>query len=339
MKNQVTRRPINKARYGSADLAADRLLTNVSVAHFQDNMATFAHSAFATVPVNEPQGRYKVFNQADLTRPEAQVRKPNALFAEKTFGVAEQTFLCEEYAVETPLADEDRQTADSVLDDQAMARVLSQDLLLEREQRWTAAYLTPTSGVWSSHLTGGAEFTQWNDTSPDILGDIDEWKDTIKLTCGMDPNVAVITRDVWRVIKNDAGVIARIAGAAGPTPGNAALVTVANFAALIEMEEVIIQGAVFNSASEGAAYSGSFFQTERFGLFYKTPNPSILEPSAGYDFSWSPFDEVSSSGGLGAGIMKYRNELRAQDRFRGMTFNTFEVVTPGAGLVADDILV
>lgn len=333
-----TKTAVQKGRYTRSDITADRLLTNISVGHFQDQMEDFIHDVFPIVPVNEETGRYQQFTKDDLLRIDAKARKPGADFDRKTIGASQPTYTCEQYALEIQLPDEDRSTADSQLDDATMTRILSQDLMLKREYEFMQAYLAPTSGVWGSYKNGGgADFTQWNASSGvTIIANLRDWISEVKTNSGLKPNFVAMTQDVWDVVQDDSDVLARIDGMGSNR--DPARTTKENFAAIIGVDEVKVASAVYNTAAEGLTYSGAFVQTERVLVGYRAPTPSKLVPSAGYIFSWTPFDQVSKESGLGANIERYREDRTRSDIFRGSLYFDPKVVAASAGLLAYDVL-
>ena len=89
---------------------------------------------------------------------------------------------------------------------------------------------------------------------------------------------------VWNAIKNNTNVTARITGA--QQLGDS-LVTPAQFASLIEVDEVIVAGAVRNTAAEGQAATMAFVWANNALLQYKAPNPGRKTLAVGYTFTWA----------------------------------------------------
>lgn len=339
MKNrskQVYRGPVKKARYTQSDITADQLLTEVSIAYYNDNRDGFAHTIFPSVPVDEETGRYFEFSRDELLRTDAQKRRPKSPFARKDLGVTQRTYTCEQTALEIPLGDEESGTAASPLDEQAMAVALTEDLVISRELDFWSTYITPTSGVWGAYEDGSNDFVQWNaNTGTRILQNVDAWHDAVKQGCGFKANTILMSKDVFNAARNDSAVKSAIFG--GGTVGAPSLITASLMAQIFDVDRVVVADAVYNSAAEGLSYSGGFFGTERFWIGYVSPTPSKLSPSAGYSFSWTGLDSIDANSGLG-GIERYRDETIRSDVFRGTTYYAHEVVASGAGLLAFDVL-
>jgi hypothetical protein len=90
---------------------------------------------------------------------------------------------------------------------------------------------------------------------------------------------------------------------------------------------LIIASAVINSAQEGAASSMDFLAKKSFLLTYSNPAPSILQPSAGYIFSWQG---LFGAGAQGNRIKTFRMEHLESDRIEGEM--AFDMKLVGADL-------
>lgn len=326
--------------YANRDVRANDILTAYSVAYEQD-ASGFAYKAFGQVPLDteEKTGRYYSFDLADKFRSDARERAPGTASARKEFSISTKTYALKRWAVHTLLADEDRSTKSSPLDDQTEAEYITEDLMIRRETDFHTAYLTPTSGVWSTYRAGVAasptssEFVQWNQASPTIINDLNNWSRTVKLTCGKRPNVCIMTSDVWDVVRNDSNVLSRHQYVSD-TP-----LDLTWFAGQISVDEVIISDAIYNSANEGAAAAMSFMATERVFLGVRDERTSKKVMTAGRTFAWSPYDNVRDLVGTAAGIESwYDRDLKA-DKFEGESYYQHAVVAAAAGLVAHNVLV
>ena len=68
-------------------------------------------------------------------------------------------------------------------------------------------------------------------------------------------------------------------------------------AEILELEDVLVIDAVYNTAAEGAAESNSFMGGLSAALFYRPKNAGLMTPSAGYVFSWTGL--IGTTGGAG----------------------------------------
>lgn len=329
--------PGQKLPLQSIAAQVDPLLTSISVAHLQSVDDFVAHRAFPVVPVTSQQGKYWQFSKDDMLRYEAQKRSPGTPAALKQLGSAMLTYYAEEYALDMALPDEERDQEGAAIDEQTLAVALTQDLLMKREADFASAYMG-TSGVWDNYKDGSSDFTQWDAAGATIAADVRSWKNAVKTASGLWPTKMVVSKDVHDVIVEDADILDRVKYTAGIT--DPARVTMQALAAIFELDEYLVMQAMNNTAAEGATFSGSFFVTERVGLFHAPRNPSLRTPSAGYTFSWRAYDnvnaEVARSGA--AGMHRYRDEREEATYLRGKMFYEQAVVASSCGLVAHDVL-
>ena len=81
-------------------------------------------------------------------------------------------------------------------------------------------------------------------------------------------------------------------------------------AQILELEEVLVMDALYNSAQEKAAEANLFVGGKHALLAYRPKNPGIMTPSAGYTFNWTGM----IGGAAGLRIKTFRMEQLASDR-------------------------
>lgn len=319
------------------DVSVDPVLTSISVMHVQDAKGYVHHRLFPVVPVTQEDGFYFVFDRGDSLRPDAQRRAPGAAFARKAQGISTRPIALEQWGLEYKLPDEMRSSTGSPLQDEsAVVGVVTQDLLLRREIEFFTAYVaegsaTPWGNADFAGVTSGPsgrQFLRWDQSGATPILDIKRWIRDVQVACGMKPNKLMLNPTAFDLATEAANVLSRL-------PDDAPRdVSAANLAALAGLDEVLVPEAVYNTAAEGAAYSGRFALQTSGLLLFTTPSPARVSPSAGYVFSWSEFDsvraEVSSAGA--AAIETYRDEPTKSDVFRGSAHFDMGIATPSAGV-------
>jgi hypothetical protein len=319
-------------KFTLSDIAANEVLTSISVANIQDAEG-FIAARCGYVPVDEETGRYPVFSRDDLLRPDTKQRRPATRFARKAFGVDfSGTYACKQWGLEFPLADEFRKTRKSPLaDDRASVGILTQDMLITRELQFMAAYFT--TGVWGTDVAGTTDFAKWDTAQADIIGSILSWSDTVKKASGRRPNHLRITPDVWRIVQNDPDIIDRVKHVSKES------VTPDLVASLCKLKDVLVADAVYNSAQEGAAFSGAFVASKQALLSFEPDSPDLMTPSALYCASWTEFDIVREMTNQGAGAMfMYRDEPIKSDIYRGVSYYAFIIPSKDCGLFANNVI-
>lgn len=333
MYGQAAREYLEKGRATLASVSADELLTEISVMHVLDEKGFDPIRVFPIVGVEEETGRYKVFDRGDMMRTEAKKRIDGEESAGKTIGVTEQLFACEPWALHYDLTDKKRKARGSPFaNDSFCVKLLMQDLMIRRALEWSGLYMT--TGNWGTDRQGGGvNFVSWSDAASNPQDDVIAWKTIVKNASGVEPNVGVITRDVWDRLQVHPDFVGRLQYTdAGP-------VALQYVAGLFGLDELMVLDVPQVTSAEGLTVTTAQIASQRMLLAYRTATPDKEVPSAGYTFSWSEFDEVKefiASGG--APIRQFRMEHLKADRYEGEMYFDFRVVTPSAGLLAYNIL-
>jgi hypothetical protein len=256
----------------------DVALTNISIAY---NPGTFiAEQVFPAVPVGKISNRYFIYTKADWLRREADVRAPGTRAARGDYGLSTGQYVCVERAIAKGVPDEIADNADSPLQPDAdAARWVTNQLMLEQEN--DVAGVAFGSSVWSASATPS---TLWSNDTSDPLGDVETATNGIVSTIGQEANKGIMGRGLWRYVKNHPDIVDRIKGAAGPQ--SPAVVTLNAVAALFGIDRLLIGSAIADSAQEGATSSLSYIWGNHFLVAYVAGAPSLLNPSAGYVFTY-----------------------------------------------------
>lgn len=313
-----------------ADQHVNQLLTDLSVMYVNEPSKFAAPQVFPPVPVNKQTGLYAEFDRGDFLRDEAQVRAPATESAGGGYRVTTNSqYSCLKYAYHKDVADDDRANADDPFRPDANAVTwLTQKRLLKEEVAFGSAYFT--TGVWTGSSTGtdlvaGTDFTAWDDPSSDIVGIIDDQKESVETNTTFEPNVLVLNRKGWNALKNHPDILDRLKGMG--SPGAPAIANKVNVAAILEIDRIVIGAAVQNTAAEGATASTSYIFGNHALLCYTTDSAQLDMPSAGYTFRWTPFD----GGQAGAGVKTFRMDLKEADRHEITFAFQHKVVAPLCG--------
>jgi len=146
---------------------------------------------------------------------------------------------------------------------------------LNEEVAGVAAIVAGMNGYIADQANG-----PWNSPDVDPYKLLRGYIDTINLACGSPANALALAAQVWTAIRTNPNVVGLITGA--PQLPNAAI-TLAQFAELLELDEVLVGRTVYNTAP-GAAKN--FVWGQKALLFYKDPNPGLRTLSLGYTPIW-----------------------------------------------------
>lgn len=265
----------------------DHALANVVIGNFAEQ-PSLLRRVFAVAPVEKQSGRYFIWDRGDLMRTAAQRRAPGQKPAERTLNLSSTTYSCDEWAVRQPLYEETEKGADLELR-KPIAKALAQDIMTRESLIFVSTYMA--TSVWSADVTPGTTANYgviWSDSAATPINDIRRATRTIRTDTGYRPNVFVCNDAVADALVEHPDVKGRI-----PIT-QSSMIGVGDrekFLSSILGLEVVIADQSYNSANENQTDSFSAVLSSNHALLaYKTPNPSINEPSAGYVFSWKAFD-------------------------------------------------
>lgn len=312
----------------------DAALSQMSVAYIQNANNFVARKMFPVLPVQYRSDKYFVYSQADFLRDEAQIRAAGVESAGSEYALTTATYTAERYALHKDIADEVRFNADPAIDPERDAvEFLAQKMLIHEDRKFAADFMK--TGVWGTDRQGGGvNFANWTVATTDIIAQIDAWGDTIQKATGNRPNKLLLSRDVYAVVKNNATILESIKYT------QTGVITQQLLANLLGLDEVVVADGLYNSAAAGAAASYKYAIGEDAGvgqsglLAYVNPTPSILQPTAGYTFSWNPYADAAG----GALIKSFYMDQLASDRVEAEMYWDQKAVSASCGLFFYDAI-
>lgn len=317
-----------------SDVHVNKPLTNISIAYIQRAQDFVADKLFPIVPVMKQSDRYFQYNKDDWFRSQAALRAPSSESAGSGFHVDNTpNYFANVLAVHKDVDDQTRTNADDPLDmDRDATLYVTQQLLLKREIDFSRRYFG--LGIWGGYSGGDYQpnvngFGYWDAASSNPMADIDVLKRQVKSKTGFLPNAMTVSDDVFFALRNNAAVLDRIKYT------QRGIVSEELLAALFGVEKFLVSSAVFNSATEGQVFNGDFLVKNKVLLAYANPAPSILQPSAGYIFSWQG---LFGAGAQGNRIMTFRMEHIKSDRIEGEMAYDMKLVGADLGVLLKNVL-
>ena len=292
----------------ASDVHVNQLLSDVSIAYLQaaaDNVAT---RVFPVVGSQQQSNRYVVYKKGDWFRTAAQKRAPGTESAGSGYTIDNTpSFYCDVYAVHKDVDDQVRANADSVISvDREAAMFCTQQLALRREIDWCGAYFV--TGIWSRETTPS---TLWSAPGSTPIKDIRNEIFTMKENTGYRPNKLTLGARVWACLQDHPDFLDRVQFG---YPGAPAMVSPQLLAQILEIDEVLVAQATQNLAAENATDSFAFVAGKNALLTYSNPSPGLMQPSAGYTFTWQG---LFGAGEQGNRISQFRMEHLKSTRTEG----------------------
>lgn len=305
----------------------DKHLSNVAINYRPTGFV--GDRIFPIVPVRYSTDMIKTYNQADLFRQERTLRSPGAEANKIDVQVGSLSYVCKNYATATDITMEERVNSDpAFLRDLEQGRVMRMTDALNLDwDRRIAAQVTNASNVGTSSNVASA-WTDYSNSTP--LNDCWEVMDQIEDATGYRPNRAIFAGDAWRNFARNNTVIDKVRSTG--ISGGGMNATVQDAASLLQLEEVNVGFAYYNTAEEGQSQSLSRIWGDHVLLYYAPSRPSLELPSFGYTFRQVaaglpnmqveriPFDRKTGTDMLQMGY--YQDELITAQPLGGLVMHT-----------------
>lgn len=296
----------------------NRPLTNMSTAYLQEAEGFVAARVFPNIPVAKQSDRYFAYPKGAFFRDSMKKRAPGTESAGTTYDIDNTpSYSCDTWALHKDIPDQVRANSDSPLDaDRDAVAFLTQMGLLRREKLWASKYFNAAAWTTTEQtgVTAGAaanQFVQWDQSAATIVKDVRRWKRNVHSTTGFNPNKIVLGRAVYDAAMDSPDIIDRIKYSS--SPGSPAMAGRDVLARLFELNEVLVMDGIENTAAEGLADSFSYIGGKSALLLYAAPQPGIMQPSAGYCFSWTGY-APGVTGIEGNTVSMLRADLLKADR-------------------------
>lgn len=310
-----------------SDVHVNAPLTNISVAYLQDQTEFVADKVFPNVPVMKQSDSFFTYPKDNWFRTEAKPRAPSTESAGSGYSVTTDTYSAKVQALHKDIDDQIRANADAPINmDRDASEFVTRGLLLRKEKDFAAKYFVASTWTGATDVTPS---TKWDATSSTPIKDIRTAMYAIKKKTGFRPNVFVMAENVWNAIQDNADFLDRIAYT------QRKIVTTELFASVLQVDKVLIAGAIENTAIEGAAATMAALYSKNALLCYAAPRPSLMLPSAGYTFSWNGYLGASPQG---LRMSRFRMEHLRADRVEGEMAYDLKMVATDLGVYFKDTI-
>src|SRR3990167_6094481 len=245
------------------DVHTNAALTQFSIAY--KNGSYIYDQVFPTVQVAKQTDFYYVFDKSSWFRNIAAKRAPGTRAQRAGYSLTTASYVAINYALATEVPDEMRANADNPLRPDIQAVDFVTDALLRAQEKRVADLITASSN-WAYNTAPSPQWT--NDTSTPLT-DIDGAINAVISTIGQRPNIAVMSWDVWRYLKNHPDMLDRVKytrPGGTPVPGD--------LASLFNFDKVLVGMSLVDSSVDGNAASMSYVWADGFWCGYVAPNPS-----------------------------------------------------------------
>lgn len=223
-----------------------------------------------------------------MVRDEATMRGPGSEAGRGGYVATWLDVIPKEYAFAKEVTDEDREVnaalgGDLLAPDRIGIEYAQNIILLKREVR--VAVLVKAT-LWSGVAAGGTDAggTWAAGAGNTFLADVKAKKALIQSATGLEPNVLLLDNGTYNSLTEESTVLDKIKYT------ERGVLTKDLLAAILDLEEVVVAGAVVNTAKEtkaGTEFTASKIWEVNAGkgmgfLYYRPQSPAKEQPSAGY---------------------------------------------------------
>ena len=325
----------NKPSRGSVHIDAG--LTNISIAYIQSADNFVADKVFPIVDVQHASDEYFIFNMGDFHRDEAKDRAPATESAGGDFTLTTDTYSIKVKSFHKDVPWQTEANADFDLK-QAATEYVTQKMLIAKEKQFIASFMA--TSIWgyqragdASGSVGSGEVLHWSDANSAPITDVENAAYAIQMKTGFRPNKLVLGAKAYSALKNHPDFLERVNG--GATTDKPAKVVRALMAQMFEVEEILVMGAIENTAKEGQTASTDFMSARNALLVYAAPRPNLMALSAGYTFRWNKYLGASKNG---IWMKDFEMEQLEADRIEGSIAEAQKLVAADAGAYFSNIV-
>lgn len=221
-----------------------------------------------------------------LKDPEAAERAADGSYNRIDWEFETDYYSCKEYGLEGRIDDSDKEHYSTYLDvEAANARIVNHALMMRQERRIAALLFSATT---FSGYTGGVS-VEWDSSTCTAtpVTNIQTAKDNIRANCGLVANSLLLSYKNWSVLRRSSQIL-DYTKYTQPTGG---LLKVEQVKEALELENIFIGGAIYDSAKEGQTKSIADIWDDEYALvFYRAPDAllgDIKVPTLGRTFLWT----------------------------------------------------
>lgn len=265
------------------DLHINVPLSNVAIQYVPAGM--IAEQIAPIVVVAKQSDSYNTWSIADAYSIENDKRAPATEANVITRSVSSDTYFAKNYALKDRIPYEDIRNADAaMIMTQRNHRIeyLKNKLYLNWEYR---VGLQVTSGSNVGSYSGVA--SNWSDEATghsDPIEDLTKAMLNVEGVTGYMPNRAIFGGVAWKHFRNHADVISRLYG--NQTGSNGRIISVQQAANLLELDQVLVGKAKYNTTMEGQTAVLADIWGSNVLLYYAPKAASNVDPSFMYSFRW-----------------------------------------------------
>jgi hypothetical protein len=298
------------------DVHVNQPLTRISIAY--RNESYIAEQVFPSVPVTKQSDVYFVFDKQSWFRNRSGPRAPGTRAQRADYGITTASYICVNDALAKEIPDEVRDNADAPLKpDITATQFVTDGLQLALELR--VATVVTACANWASASNPSV---LWSDDTSNPWANIDTCVNAVVKQIGRTPNVAVMSWDVWRYLRQHPDFLDRV-----KYTRNTGRVEVSDLQGWFGFDKVLVGTAIYDSVGEGKTASQGFVWGNMFWCGFVTPTPALEMPTAGYVLKWGDIK-----------VERFREEEEHQDVVAAEWYTAEKISASDSGAIMSTVV-
>lgn len=300
-------------------------LDNVAIGYKPSNYVL--DKVFPTVQVKKESDYYFIWTQGDIRRNEAKKVQPGDRAPRGGFNVSSTLYTTACWKFGWAIPDRIRDNMDTAIRAEVNATMRVMDKILLSREATIASVLTTTANWAATAAAGGF----WDAGAGSPIDEFETANQAVKMATGFPANTVAMSWKVSRALRKHPQFLEHLSVMVGSGDRSASLgpkfATPEMIANLIDIPNIIIVPANYNTAVEGQTAAYSEVMTDTVWVGYVASSPAIDEPSAGYTF------QVAAPT-----IRTWREDAEEQDMVEGRVNFVAQPTLSGAGYTITNVL-
>lgn len=260
------------------------------------------------LPTQKEAATVGVITREGLLKRADAKRAKRGSFNRVDFDAEDLSFTCEEYGLEGPLDDGERELYASDFDAELMTAMATQHKL-EVEQEIRVKDLVFNTSTW----TGAALYTDrssapWDAAASDAIGHVRAAKEKVRSAVGMNPNSMIVGQITMNNLLANTAILSRFPGVEVLTEEMLRRA----LASIFGLKNLIVGDKVYDSADEGQDSSVSDIWGDDYAMIalLQAKGDTLKAPGLGRTFMWTKRTKENTV------VEEYREEQISSDIFR-----------------------
>lgn len=272
-----------------------------------DEEGFIGHQVLRQTSVPQQTGTFGKIPIEQLLQNRDTARAPGSGYNRGNWRFETASYATEEHGAEEPVDDREAAMYDDIVNAELYATARAHRAVIENQEKRVADMIFNATTYTATTVTN-----EWDDASNATpITDVETKVQALYAASGLWPNAMVITRKVFRNLRNVAQIVDRIKyqGYQDARPSN---ITVAAMAEALGIDNLLVAGGTKNTANEGATASlAPIWSDEYCWIGRIAMTDDFREPCVGRIFHWA------SDGSMPNGtVEKYRDEAVRSDIVR-----------------------